>query len=189
MSGNGPVVLILAAGRGERFTASGGEGHKLEAMLAGRSVLDRTLAAVAAAGLESYVVRPPGGTVGMGATIAMGVRATADASGWLILPGDLPLIGAATLQHVAMALKDSPLVVPHYDRRQGHPVGFGQYYREALLALSGDVGAAAIVRTARTQGEVRDIMLNDAGIVHDIDTLDDLYAARKRLNDRRSSDV
>ena len=42
-----PVVLVLASGRGERFLASGGSTHKLQADLGGRTVLQRTLDAVA----------------------------------------------------------------------------------------------------------------------------------------------
>ena len=38
-----PTVLILASGRGERFKASGGMVHKLQALLAGKPVLQRTL--------------------------------------------------------------------------------------------------------------------------------------------------
>jgi hypothetical protein len=33
---HGPVVIVLAAGRGERFAASGGTVHKLQALLAGK---------------------------------------------------------------------------------------------------------------------------------------------------------
>lgn len=90
----GPVsVIVLAAGRGERFIASGGRMHKLDAPLAGRPVLAHVLETVRRAGFEPQLVRPPGGTSGMGESIAMGVRATPDAAGWLILPGDLPLVG------------------------------------------------------------------------------------------------
>ncbi|MFI4927817.1 MAG: nucleotidyltransferase family protein, partial [Burkholderiales bacterium] len=39
-----PVVLVLASGRGERFVASGGNGSKLQALLAGRPVIEHTLA-------------------------------------------------------------------------------------------------------------------------------------------------
>ena len=41
-----PVILVLASGRGERFVASGGQGSKLRALLAGKPVLEHTLAAV-----------------------------------------------------------------------------------------------------------------------------------------------
>jgi molybdenum cofactor cytidylyltransferase len=45
---NLPSVLILASGRGERFKASGGTVHKLQALLAGKPVLQHTLDAVRA---------------------------------------------------------------------------------------------------------------------------------------------
>ncbi|MEG0224963.1 MAG: nucleotidyltransferase family protein, partial [Comamonas sp.] len=42
-----PVVVVLAAGQGQRFRASGAQTGKLQAQLHGRSVLEHTLAAVA----------------------------------------------------------------------------------------------------------------------------------------------
>jgi len=69
-----PVVIILAAGRGERFLASGGKTHKLEAVLAGQSVLTHVIQAVEAANLPWHLVRPEGGTPGMGASVSLGHR-------------------------------------------------------------------------------------------------------------------
>lgn len=181
-----PVVLILAAGRGTRFLASGGKTHKLDTMLGDKSVLDHVRQAVDAAGLTGYLVRPEGGTGGMGESIALGVRATAEASGWLILPADLPLIQPASLHCVAEALRDNALVVPHCGQRQGHPPGFSRDYRAALMALSGDTGARAIVSRARQKGKVKDIALLDDGMVYDIDTLADLQAAQRVLYSRVS---
>ena len=51
-----PVVIVLAAGRGERFAESGGTTHKLQALLAGKPVMQHTLAAVKASGLAFHVV-------------------------------------------------------------------------------------------------------------------------------------
>ena len=96
-----PVVLVLASGRGERFTASGGRGSKLQALLAGRPVLQHTLAAVRASGLPFHV--EDAGHPGMGDSIAAGVQATRAADGWLVLPGDLPLVAPASLRAVAEA--------------------------------------------------------------------------------------
>ncbi|MGH6625834.1 MAG: nucleotidyltransferase family protein, partial [Burkholderiaceae bacterium] len=39
MTHSSPVVLVLASGRGERFAASGGTVHKLQALLRGQPVL------------------------------------------------------------------------------------------------------------------------------------------------------
>ena len=169
-----PVIIILAAGKGERFLASGATTHKLDALLHGKPVLQHVLDAVSATGLGWHLVRPAGGTNGMGDSIALGVRATSDAAGWLILPGDLPLIRPASLLRVAQALQDYPIVVPRYQQKQGHPVGFRRDYFAALAALSGDVGAKAIVRAARERGDVAELALNDTGVVQDVDVAADL---------------
>lgn len=175
------MVLVLAAGRGERFSTSGGAGHKLDAVLAGQPVLTHVLNAVDAAGLASFLVRPEGGTAGMGESIAMGVRATANAAGWLILPGDLPLIRASTIRQVAQALVENPIVVPHWRSRRGHPVGFQRSYFPELAALQGDTGASSIVRASRLQGRVLDLPVEDVSTIIDVDTSEDLALARHLL--------
>ncbi|WP_435948044.1 nucleotidyltransferase family protein [Dryocola sp. BD586] len=179
-----PAVIILAAGKGERFLASGATTHKLDALLSGQPVLWHVLQAVKSSGLAWHLVKPEGGTRGMGDSIAMGVQATANASGWLILPADLPLIRPASLRRVAEALSKKPVVVPHYRQRQGHPVGFRREYIASLTALRGDAGAREIVRDSRLRGKVLDLSLSDAGVVRDIDALTDLRLAQRLLNAR-----
>lgn len=51
------------------------------------------------------------GHPGMGDLIAAAVRHTVDAAGWLVLPGDLPLVQPATLQAIAQVLRDQRAVV------------------------------------------------------------------------------
>lgn len=177
-----PVVLILAAGRGERFLTSGGSTHKLAAQLNGKSVLEHVLEAVENAKLKWHLVCPEGGTRGMGESISLGIHATPEAPGWLILPADLPLIQPSSLQRVAAELEENSIVVPHYQRNLGHPVGFWHKYRAELSSLSGNMGAKEIVRRARQRGEVKDIFLSDYGITHDIDTLADLQAAQRLID-------
>lgn len=175
-----PVVLVLASGRGERFVASGGQGSKLRALLAGQPVIEHTLAAVRASGLPFHV--EDAGHPGMGDSIAAGVRATADAGGWLVLPADLPLVRPQSLQAVAQALARGSVVVPVHQGTRGHPVGFAAQHGPALQALAGAEGAAAIVRAARPL----QLNLEDPGIVTDIDTLEDLARAERLLASRRS---
>jgi molybdenum cofactor cytidylyltransferase len=176
---NEPVVLVLASGRGERFRASGGSGSKLQAPLAGRTVLDRTLDAVKASGLPWHV--EDAGHPGMGDSIAAAVRATQDASGWLVLPGDLPLVGPDTLRRVAEALARHEVVLPFHRGERGHPVGLSAACRGELLALRGAEGAASVVRPRVARGRALRLDLDDAGIVTDIDTVQDLAAAEARL--------
>ncbi len=170
-----PVVLVLASGRGERFRASGGRGSKLHALLAGRTVLEHTLAAVRASGLPFHV--EDAGHPGMGDSIASAVRATAGTGGWLVLPGDLPLVRAESLRAVAAALAGASVVLPMHQGTRGHPVGFAREHGPALQALAGAEGAAAIVKSA---APLR-LELDDPGIVTDIDTVDDLARAERLL--------
>jgi molybdenum cofactor cytidylyltransferase len=170
-----PVVLVLASGRGERFKASGGIGHKLQADLGGKTVLARTLDAVRTSGLRWHL--EDGGHPGMGDTIAAAVRATRDAPGWMVLPADLPLIQPATLLAIARAPMDAAVLVPTFAGQRGHPVRFARDCGDALENLEGNSGAALVV-AAHTAIKM---VVNDAGCVQDIDTLDDLQRARASL--------
>jgi len=178
-----PVVLVLASGRGERFAASGGAVHKLSALLNGKTVLEHTLAAVRASGLPWHL--EDAGHPGMGDSIAAAVRATVDAPGWLVLPGDLPLVQPDTLRTIAAALADCTVAVPVYQGERGHPVGFAAQCLLGLLALRGEQGAASVVRGQAEQGRVRLVDVNDAGTVTDVDTVQDLERAAQWLAARR----
>ena len=168
-----PTVLILGSGRGERFVASGGQGPKLQALLHGKAVLEHTLDAVRASGLPFHVETAP--HPGMGDSIAAAVKATEDATGWLILPGDLPLIQSATLLAVAHALTQHTVVVPVFQGQRGHPVGFAARCRENLLNLKGNKGAALVFIAY----QATELIVDDGGTVADIDTLDDLHRAAR----------
>jgi molybdenum cofactor cytidylyltransferase len=170
-----PTVIVLASGRGERFRAAGGSGHKLQAALAGATVLEHTLAAVRASGLPWHL--EDGGHPGMGDSIAAAVRATADAAGWMILPADLPLVRPATLNAVAQALRSAQAAQPSYRGQRGHPVGFAASCREPLSRLSGNQGAAPVLRALREAGKVADIEVDDIGVVTDVDTPEELALA------------
>ena len=174
-----PTVLILASGRGERFKASGGMVHKLQALLAGKPVLQRTLDTVRASGLPWHL--EDAGHPGMGDSIAAAVRATAGAPGWLVLPGDLPLVLPGTLRSIAAALADCAVAVPLYQGERGHPVGFAAECQPGPLALTGEQGAASVVRQQTQQGRVRWVDVDDAGTVTDVDTVQDLERAAQRL--------
>lgn len=174
-------MLVLAAGRGERFIASGGTTHKLQALLAGQPVLQHTLDAVRASGLAPHLVQASPAQPGMGDSIAAGVRATAGAAGWLVLPGDLPLVRPETLRAVADALQQHPVVVPVFNGARGHPVGFAASCGPRLMALAGEQGAAPVVKA---MGATL-LPVDDEGVVTDVDTLADLARAEALLHARQ----
>ena len=195
-----PVVLVLAAGLGSRYH---GPRHKLAEPLGEGSVLAMTVRHAISSGLPVVVVTTPalaedvatlvarrdlvvlggpGGQPrgGMGDSIAAGVSARASAPGWLMLPGDMPLVRPRTLQQVAAALQSQPIAYAQYRGRRGHPVGFGGELYSELVRLQGDEGARRLLVRYPTQG----IEVDDPGVLVDLDTESDLAALRAQLSGR-----
>ena len=189
------VGLLLAAGYGRRFGADKllhplADGTPV-AVAAARvlraacpeaiTVLRPDQAALAerlaAEGLR--VVSSPESTLGMGHSLAAGVRASADAAGWLVALADMPFIAPASARQIADALRDAAraghaeaIVAPAFGGTRGHPVGFMAGWREALSALEGDSGAGRILKAHPEH--LRLIAVDDRGILRDIDTPGDL---------------
>jgi len=181
-----PTVIVLASGRGLRFRAAGGTRHKLQALLCGVPVLQRTLDAVRSAGLPLHVEQQD--HPGMGHALAAAVAATPGAYGWLVLPADMPLVRPETLRSVARALVTGAVAAqPTLHGERGHPVGFARSQRDRLLALSGDEGARSVLRALRSQGLVSELPTDDAGILEDIDTPQDLQRAEALWAERLSA--
>ncbi len=187
-----PTVVVLAAGKGSRFK---GSSHKLEQSLGDLSVLGRTLRSaieshlpvvvvttqpLAAAASElvaarDVVVVPPAlAELGMGQSIAAGIAARADSPGWLLLPGDMPLVRPDTILAVAAALEHHPVAYAQYQGRRGHPVGFAAELYSELMMLSGDEGARRIIARYPAIG----VDVDDPGALLDLDTEADLSAIR-----------
>jgi molybdenum cofactor cytidylyltransferase len=197
MSIDGTVAVLLAAGSGVRFDASGARDKLL--MPAGeRCVLACSAAALLHAGLpvvavvraddaqREIVLRELGchvvinqhATLGMGhslsAAFAFISSRLPQAKAALIALADMPFISTATVSELAAALQRDVLVAPIYQGRRGHPVGVGRAYFDELSALSGDAGASHILK--RDAAYLRLVPVEDAGVVRDIDTPADLVA-------------
>ncbi len=185
-----PTIVVLAAGFGSRYK---GARHKLDEPLHGSTVLGCTLRQAVASQLpvvlvttapfvaaasevlamrDIVVLSLAEASRGMGHSIAAGVGERPDAGGWLILPGDMPMVRAQTLRAVAAALERHAVVYAQYRGRRGHPVGFGSELYSELIALTGDEGARRIVARYPVHGEE----LDDPGVLVDVDTQDDLAA-------------
>lgn len=110
---------------------------------------------------------------GMGTSLACGVRACEEADAWIVALGDMPWIAPATIAAVAAALRaGAEIVAPACGGQRGHPVGFAKPYGPVLLQLNGDEGARSIVRAR--QWVVRQIDVDDPGILGDVDRVEDL---------------
>jgi molybdenum cofactor cytidylyltransferase len=190
-----PVVIVAAAGRGSRYA---GRGHKLVQALGESTVMGTTLGHVLESGLPLVVVTTEAladeaSTIvarrdvvaisdadaarGMGHSIAAGVQARSQAPGWLVLPADMPMVGAPVLQAVAGALARHAVVFAQHHGRRGHPVGFSSGMYSELLSLAGDEGARRLLARYPAVG----VETEDPGVLFDIDTEADLAAARAMM--------
>ena len=194
-----PTVIVLAAGRGSRFVAPE---HKLLQPFGTSTVLGSALQIAIESGLQVRVVTTAvvsaearrhvaqrdivelpaatgqaGELLGMGYSIASGVAASADAGGWLLLPGDMPTVQPSSLLAVAAKLPHHVVVYAQHRGRRGHPVGFSAELYSELVQLSGDEGARRLVARYPSHG----IELDDAGVLADVDTNDDLAALHARV--------
>lgn len=110
---------------------------------------------------------------GMGASLACGVIASADADAWLIALADMPWIAPATITRLADALRAGAIIAaPGWQGQRGHPVGFSKALGAELAGLHGDFGAKAVIQTHLQQ--LRLIDCGDPGVLRDVDTPDDL---------------
>ncbi len=179
--------ILLAAGSSQRFNGNkllhplDGEPIALRAARSFAATFPRGVAVVRTASplkplLEAMglrVVECARANEGMGASLAAGVAASADADGWVVALADMPFIRPATHARIAGAVgAGAALVAAGYQGERGHPVGIGAHFREPLLGLEGDAGARHIVRA--NPGLMQLIECDDPGVVRDIDTRDDL---------------
>lgn len=187
-----PTIVIPAAGGGKRF---GGPQHKLEQPFDGATVLGSTIrhaietqlpvvvvTTAALAGLagqllatRDIIVLSAGEAArGMGYSISAGVAERSGAPGWIVLPGDMPLVQPGTLLAVATALEHHPVAYAQHRGRRGHPVGFAAELYSELIQLDGDDGARRVLARYPAHGEDVD----DPGALLDVDTPADLDALK-----------
>ncbi|MFV0308515.1 MAG: NTP transferase domain-containing protein [Desertimonas sp.] len=177
------VALVLAAGAGRRFV---GAGHKLDADVGGRTILDRALGHALEAGIGPVVAvvgapgahRLPAGVIevvndrwpeGQATSLLAGIARAHDlgASAVVIGLGDQPGIEPTAWR--AVAAVDEPIVVATYGGRHGHPVRL-RADTWPLLPATGDSGARDVLRGHR---ELVTAVPCD-GSPFDIDTVEDL---------------
>lgn len=184
------AAILLAAGGGARFAASGGQGHKLLAPYLGRAVVEWSIETAAAANLDAtYVVWgavalpvPPlaRGLVtfvrnqrwrdGLATSMQAGIRqARLDGHAAVVIGlGDQPLVQVEAWRLVARATT-RPIAVATYEGVRGNPVRLSSMVWP-LLPTTGDAGARVVMR--RRPDLVAEVPC--PGRSADIDTVDDL---------------
>jgi molybdenum cofactor cytidylyltransferase len=180
--------VVLAAGAGARFRASGGAGAKQLAVVGGTTLVERAVDAAQGGGLDEVVV--VGGAVdlsttgigvvvldnprwaeGIATSVQVGVRHAIAAGHAALVVGlaDQPGVTADAWRAVAGASDDPPIAVATYDGARGNPVRLARSVW-ADLPDTGDEGARALIR--RRPELVQAIPCD--GRSDDIDTVEDL---------------
>lgn len=183
-----PVGILLAAGKSQRFGSNKLlhpidnipmlflTAQKLANVLPESTVVINPELKNVTAQLEQlglHVVINEKSEQGMGSSIACGVRANRDASGWLITLADMPYIKTKTLSLLANKLKEgADIIAPVFDQQRGHPVGFNSTFKNELMELNKDVGARYIIEQHQQQLEL--LLTNDKGVIRDVDYPDDI---------------
>lgn len=114
--------------------------------------------------LPVQVVRNERYPEGMGTSIAAGIRAVPLGSGFLIVPGDMPRLTAATLRALAGSGQEVATCFASWGRTS--PTYFAAEFRAELERLEGDVGAKTLLQRHRDQ--VWELPVEDAE-VSDVD--------------------
>ena len=182
--------ILLAAGRSQRFGQSDKLLHPLsnglplitQAIRNMQSALDKIIVilpqdseALTQALIDEAVqiTINPEADYGMGNSLACGICASSEANGWIVALADMPWIQPNTINRIKIAMQNGrSLVAPRYRSVRGHPVGFGQEYRDTLLNLEGDTGARSVLKQHKT--DLHYLEVDDPGILMDVDTPADL---------------
>lgn len=178
-------AIILAAGFSNRFGSS-----KLLAELDnGNTVFQQTLQNISAAIPSVLIVSRPEiapalskyssdilvferAEQGMGASLSFAAKQIEGWAGCLVCLADMPFIRVSTYSDIATQLGSERIIIPTFQSQAGNPVAFGRKYFNQLKQLQGDSGGKSII-TGNPESVLR-MAVDDAGILQDIDTENDL---------------
>lgn len=186
-------ALVLAAGSSRRF----GDDKRQARLPNGKLVIQQTLehlrqvfdevlvvlrhdddafAAQLAALFPDPAIRyflAPDSSLGMGHSLAGAISQIRHWDGAFVFLADMPFTLPATLTQLKQNLNyPNDIVVPVYQTHQGHPVGFGAGYFDAMSRLKGDRGAKSI--TNEHAEHIIEVVVTDPGVIQDVDTPADL---------------
>lgn len=98
-------------------------------------------------------------------------------SAMVVMPVDVPLVSASTIRRVAQAATEAGVCIARatHRGRHGHPVLFTRAVFDELRSADPAVGARVVVRADPSR--VRDVDVDEPGVIVDIDTPEDYFRA------------
>lgn len=192
------AAVVLAAGQGTRYRASGGaETSKLLALVAGEPLIRHVVRAVAGSRADSVLVitgheapsiaaalagshaelrHNPRYASGLASTLKTGLAALPhDVDGALVVLGDMPGITTAVIDRLIEAACADPrvaAVAPVRAGRRGNPVYLRRSLFPAVARLKGDEGARRLLNEPGVT--VCEVPFEDDSVVADVDAPGDL---------------
>lgn len=124
---------------------------------------------------------------GMYGSIQTGVRLLAEqSSGFFLLPVDIPLLRCGTISLLirSFAMAPTQICYPVFDSRRGHPPLITADLIPVILGNADPKGGLRTLLAFLEQqqpSQVREVMVADANIHLDLDTLDDYHTGCKRF--------
>ena len=109
---------------------------------------------------------------GMLSTILEGIAAAGDRETLAVCPADLPALLPSTVRTVLA--QRSPLAVPSYQGRRGHPLVISPELIPEIRTLHLDVGLRELLD--RHPESLRIVEVDDPGCVRDVDTPEEYHA-------------
>ena len=116
---------------------------------------------------------------GLASSLKAGVRALpGDVDGVLVLLGDMPFVSSASCDALIAEYASDRVCVPVAEGRRGNPVLWPRAFFDEILRLTGDRGARELME--QHADAVKEIDVDDDGVLIDIDEASDLERARGR---------
>lgn len=193
------AALVLAAGKGRRWRGDGPkilapfEGRPLVAIAADAALSSGATPVIVVAGdafqairtclsaWPVHVVSNPDPGTGIASSIRSGLEhVPGDAQGCLILLADMPLVRAVHVQRLMDSFEASGsdrICVPAYRGWRGNPVLWPARYFRPLMDLHGDTGGRQLLKGQ--SAEVREVEMDDDGVLVDVDTREALAAVAR----------
>lgn len=146
---------------------------------------ERIRAAVPMADVE--VVHNPEYEVGLSTSLRAGVAAARDADAFLFVLGDQPFVSSQTIDRIVRSWESggTGILIPTFRGRRGNPVLVDRSIAREVETLRGDAGFRSLF--AEHAADVREIPVDDPGVLVDLDTpeqveaLDHLLASGRPL--------
>ena len=106
---------------------------------------------------------------------------TQEVEGFFLILGDQPLITSKIINKLIKSFSPGKkeIVVPYFKDKRGNPVLFDIYWKDELMAVTGDVGGRVLIKAHPEK--VKRVNISDETILFDIDQEKDYLKAQMYL--------